>query len=133
MAYGRPSSPTFVVKTYLNISEFDERYLNKSINVANSAYNEMLSIGIKRLNALRKNKQYCTLINELKECDDEDKHKQKLIYDQLNVLCMNYNITTKAFLDYLRIKRNNGILYKRLKACELQLIAIHAFETIENV
>ena len=133
MAYGRPSSPTFVVKTYLNISEFDERYLNKSINVANSAYNEMLSVGIKRLNALRKNEQYCTLINELKECDDEDKHKQKLIYDQLNVLCMNYNITTKAFLDYLRIKRNNETLYKRLKACELQLIAIHAFETIENV
>lgn len=133
MAYGRPSSSTFVVKTYLNISEYDERYLNKSINVVNSAYNEMLSVGIKRLNSLRKNEQYWILINELKECNDEDKRKQKLICDQLNILCTNYNLTTKAFLDYLRIKRNNGALYKRLRANELQLIAIHAFETIENV
>ena len=133
MAYGRPSSSTFVVKTFLNISEYDERYLNKSVNVANSAYNEMLSVGIKRLNALHKDEQYRILINKLKECDDEDKHKKKLIYDQLNVLCINYNLTTKAFLDYLRLKRNNGILYKRLNSNELQLIAIHAFETIENV
>ena len=133
MAYGRPSSSTFIVKTFLNISEYDERYLNKSINVANSAYNEMLSIGIKRLNTLRNNKRYWLLIDELKECDDEDKRKKKLIYDQLNVLCTNHNLTTTAFLDYLIIKRNNGTLYKRLKANELQLIAIHAFETIENV
>ena len=133
MAYGRPSSSTFVVKTYLNISEYDERYLNKSINVVNSAYNEMLSVGIKRLNSLHKDEQYWILINELKEYNDEDKRKQKLICDQLNILCTNYNLTTKAFLDYLRIKRNNGALYKRLRANELQLIAIHAFETIENV
>lgn len=133
MAFGRPSSSTFVVKTYLNISEYDERYLNKSMNVANSAYNEMLSVGIKRLNALRKDNYYILLINELKECDDEDKHKQKIIYDQLNVLCINYKLTTKAFLDYLKIKRNSGTLYKRFKANELQLIAINAFETIKNV
>ena len=133
MAFGRPSSSTFVVKTYLNISEYDERYLNKSMNVANSAYNEMLSVGIKRLNILRKDKHYWELINELKECDKEDKRKKKIIYDQLQLLCINYNLTTKAFLDYLRIKRNHEILYKRLRANELQLIAIHAFETIENV
>lgn len=133
MAFGRPSSSTFVVKTFLNISEYDEHYLSKSMNVTNSAYNEMLSIGIKCLNALRKDEQYGILINQLKECDNEDKRKKKLIYDQLKILCAKYNLTIKAFLDYLKVKRNNGTLYKRLAANELQLIAIHAFKTIEKV
>ena len=80
------NTSTFVVNTYLNISEYDERYLNKSINIANSAYNEMLSVGIKGLNALRKNERYWLLIDKLKECDKEDKFKKKLIQAELKEL-----------------------------------------------
>ena len=132
MAFGKFSTTTFVIKILLNISEYDERYLNKSINVANSAYNEMLAVGIKSLIELRKNKHYWVLINKLKECDEEDKQKQKLLYEQLNLLSSKYNLTTQGFLDYLRIKRNNGALYKRLRASELQLVAIHVFETLKK-
>lgn len=126
------NTSTFVVNTYLNISEYDERYLNKSINIANSAYNEMLSVGIKGLNALRKNERYWLLIDKLKECDKEDKFKKKLIQAELKELREFYGLSSNLFEKYLKNKRNNGTLYRRFNSAELQVIASHAFETIKK-
>ena len=124
------NTSTFVIKTYLNISKYYERYLNKSINVANSAYNEMLSVGIKRLTALRNNKCYWLLIDELKECDKKDKLKKKRIQSELKELREFYGLSSSLFEQYLKDKRNNGTLYKRFNSAELQVIASSAFNTV---
>lgn len=128
----KSNTPTFIVKTYLNISEYDERYLNKSINVANSAYNEMLCIGIKRLKALRNDKRYWLLIDELKECDKKDKIKTTRIQSELKEIREFYGFSSSLFEQYLKDKRNKGTLYKRFNSAELQVIAKHAFNNINK-
>ena len=126
------NTSTFVIKTYLNISKYNERYLNKSINVANSAYNEMLSVGIKRLTALRNDKRYWLLIDELKDCDKENKLKKKRIQAELKELREFYGFSSNLFEKYLKDKRNNSTLYRRFNSAELQVIASSAFNTVNK-
>ena len=128
----KSNTPTFIVKTYLNITKYDERYLNKSINVANSAYNEMLCVGIKRLKALRNNKRYWLFINELKDCDKEDKLKKKRIQAELKELREFYGFSSNLFEKYLKDKRNNRTLYRRFNSAELQVIASSVFNTVKK-
>ena len=58
MAYGKKSTPTYVVKVLLDLKANDYRTVEKSMNVANSIYNNMLSKGKKRINKLRFDKTY---------------------------------------------------------------------------
>lgn len=48
MAYGNDSTPTFVVKIPLDLKPNDYRTVEKTVNVANSIYNDMLSEGKKK-------------------------------------------------------------------------------------
>lgn len=66
MAYGNDSTPTFVVKIPLDLKPNDYRIVEKTVNVANSIYNDMLSEGKKRINKLRTDKAYWKLIKDLK-------------------------------------------------------------------
>lgn len=44
----RAQTPSYVVSVKLKLSESIENHLEKSFNIANSAYNEALSFGLKR-------------------------------------------------------------------------------------
>ena len=62
MVFGKKSTSTYVVKVLLDLKVNDYRTVEKSMNVANSIYNDMLSEGKKRINKLRADKTYCDLI-----------------------------------------------------------------------
>ena len=149
MAYGRKSTPTFVVNVLLDLKSNDYRTVEKSMNVANSIYNDMLSEGKKRINKLRADKTYWELIkhyNDAKEHNEKrskikDKAKKakipvidtKPINASINNLIKSYGLTDSDFKTFLKDRRHNVAYYKSLTAIEVQVIASHVFNTIENV
>ena len=58
----RAQTPSYVVSVKLKLSESIENHLEKSFNIANSAYNEALSFGLKRFEALKQNSDYQNLL-----------------------------------------------------------------------
>ena len=48
MTFGNESTPTYVVKLLLDLKPNDYRTIEKTVNVANSIYNDMLSKGKKK-------------------------------------------------------------------------------------
>lgn len=58
----RSQTPSFVVSVKLKLSKSIENRLEKSFNIANSAYNEALSFGLKRFEALKQNFDYQELL-----------------------------------------------------------------------
>ena len=58
----RAQTPSFVVSVKLKLTESIENHLEKSFNIANSAYNEALSFGLKRFEALKQNAYYQNLL-----------------------------------------------------------------------
>ena len=47
----RVRTPSYVVSVKLHLPEAIEAYLEKSFRIANSAYNEVLSFGLRRFEA----------------------------------------------------------------------------------
>ena len=92
MAYGNDSTPTFVVKIPLDLKPNDYRTVEKTVNVANSIYNDMLSEGKKRINKLRTDKAYWKLIKDLKNAKEHNKK------------CSNQKIDIKPIYFKSRIK-----------------------------
>ena len=64
MTRNNETTPTYVVKILLDLKPNDYRTVEKSMNVANSIYNDMLSEGKKRINRLRADENYWTLIKD---------------------------------------------------------------------
>jgi len=54
----RTQTPSFVVKVKLHLQDNVKNHLNKSFHIADSAYNETLSFGLKRFSAMKKNERY---------------------------------------------------------------------------
>ena len=149
MAYGYKPTTTYVVKIPLDLKANDYRTIEKTMNVANSIYNDMLSEGKKRINRLRADKTYWTLIkdyNDAKERNEKrskikDKTKKakipvidtKLINNQINNLVKSYDLTDHDFKMFLSNRRNSSSCYKILSSSEVQVIASHVFKTIKNV
>ena len=149
MAYGNEPTSTFVVKIPLDLKPNNYRSVEKSMNVANSIYNDMLSEGKKRINRLRADKNYWKLIKDYNDAKEHNEKRSKIkdkvkkakipvmdtkpINDAINKLIKSYGLTDPDFKIFLKERRNKLQCYKILSSSEVQVIASHAFKTIENV
>ena len=149
MTFGKKSTPTFVVKVLLDLKPNDYKTVEKSMNVANSIYNDMLSEGKKRINKLRADKTYWTLIKDYNDAKEHNKKCSKIkdkekkakvpiidtkpISASINNMVKSYGLSQTDFETFLRVRRYNVPSYKILSAIEIQVIAKQAFNTIKNV
>lgn len=78
MAYGNDPTPTFVVTLDLNLKPNDYRTVEKSMNVANSIYNDMLNEGKKRINKLRSDNLYWKLIKDLNVAKEHNEKRSEI-------------------------------------------------------
>ena len=133
------TTPTFVVKVLLDLKPNDYRTVEKSMNVANSIYNDMLSEGKKRINRLRADENYWKLIkdyNDAKEHNEKHSNQKidiKVINNQLKNMVKSYGLSQTDFEHFLRDRRHKLDFYKALSTPEIQVIAKQAFDTIKNV
>ena len=58
----RAQTPSYVVSTKVQLPESIAKRLEKSLRISNSAYNEALSFGLKRFEALKRNSTYQELL-----------------------------------------------------------------------
>ena len=58
----RAQTPSYVVSVKLHLPEPIENRLEKSFHISNSVYNEGISLGLKRFEALKRNPYYRELL-----------------------------------------------------------------------
>ena len=58
----RAQTPSYVVSVKLHLPKHIENHLEKSFHIANSAYNEIISLGLKRFEAMKRNPYYQELL-----------------------------------------------------------------------
>lgn len=66
------------MKVLLDLKANDYRTIEKSMNVTNSIYNDMLSEGKKRINKLRADKTYWDLINDYNNAKEHNEKRSKI-------------------------------------------------------
>lgn len=139
MINSNESTPTYVVKMALNLKANDYRRVEKSMNVANSIYNDMLTEGVKRINKLRSDNLYWKLIKDLKDAKEHNQKRSnqkidiKPINNQLKNMIKSYGLSQSDFEIFLRDRRHNLDFYKVLSTPEIQVIAQQVFNTIKHV
>ena len=143
----RAQTPSFVVSVKLKLPESIENHLEKSFRISNSAYNEIVSLGLKRFEAMKRNPYYQELlearhlvkagIDKLKKAKKKTKGlvQQAKLYDKaLFELRKVYDLTEFSLSTYLsKQRRKDGSSYKQLSASEIQVIAGQAYKTLEKV
>lgn len=149
MTKSNEPTPTFVVKVLLDLKPNDYRTVEKSMNVANSIYNDMLSEGKKRINKLRADENYWKLIKDLTDAKEHNEKRSKIknktkkakvpvidtkpISASINNMIKYYGLSQTDFETFLKNRRHNMQCYKFLSSMEVQVIAKQAFDTIKNV
>ena len=139
MSSDKESTPTYVVKILLDLKANDYRTVEKSMNVANSIYNDMLSEGKKRINKLRADENYWKLIKDYNDAKEHNKKRSnqkidiKPINNQIKNMVKSYVLSQTDFERFLKDRRHNLDFYKVLSTPEIQVIAKQAFNTIKNV
>ena len=119
MAFGNKPTSTYVVKVLLDLKANDYRTVEKSMNVANSIYNDMLSEGIKRINKLRADKTYWKLIKDYNDAKEHNEKRSKIkdkakifvidtkpISASINNMIKSYGLTDPDFKIFLRDRRH---------------------------
>ena len=143
----RAQTPSYVVSVKLHLPEQIENHLEKSFRISNSVYNEGISLGLKRFEALKRNPYYQELlearrlakagIDKLKKAKKKTKGliQQVKLYDKaLLELRKAYGLTESELQKYLaQQRRKSGSPYQQLAACEIQIIATQAYQTLEKV
>lgn len=143
----RTQTPSYVVSIKLHLPKQIENYLEKSFRVSNSVYNEGISLGLKRFDAMKQNPYYQALlkarrlakagIDKLKKAKKKTKGltQQIKLYDKaLLELRKAYGLTEFELSAYLcRQRRKDGSPYKQLGAGEIQVIASQAMKTLEKI
>ena len=143
----RAQTPSYVVSVKLHLPEQIENRLEKSFRISNSVYNEGISLGLKRFEALKRNPYYQELlearrlaktgIDKLKKARKKTKGlvQQVKLYDKaLLELRKAYGLTEFDLSAYLsQQRRKEGSSYKQLSASEIQIIARDAMKTLEKV
>ena len=143
----RAQTPSYVVSVKLKLSESIENHLEKSFNIANSAYNEALSFGLKRFEALKQNSDYQNLLEARRQALSGiatlKKAKRKTVgLSQQVKLCNRalflvqkaYSLTEFGLSTHLSAqRRKDGSSYQHLSAGELQVIASQAYKALEKV
>ena len=143
----RAQTPSYVVSTKVRLPESIANRLEKSFRISNSAYNEALSFGLKRFEALKQNSQYQDLLEArrpvvaklaaLKKTKKKDKalsEQVKEYNDALFELQKAYNLTESELQKHLaQQRRKQGSPYQQFNAGEIQVIASQAYKTLEKV
>ena len=143
----RAQTPSYVVSVKLHLPKQIENRLEKSFHISNSAYNEGISHGLKRFEALKRNPYYQELlearrlakagIDKLKKAKKKTKGlvQQVKLYDKaLFELRKAYGLTEFGLSAYLcQQRRKEGSPYKQLGSSEIQVIAHQAMKTLEKV
>lgn len=143
----RVQTPSYVVSVKLQLTKSIENRLEKSFNIANSAYNEALSFGLKRFEALTQNSHYQELLEARRRISDatsksrKTKKNSKDLIKQIKdcnealfALRKAYSLTEFGLSERLSQRRRKvGSPYKQLNSGELQVIARHAMKTLEKV
>ena len=143
----RAQTPSYVVSVKLHLPEQIENHLEKSFRISNSVYNEGISLGLKRFEALKRNPYYQELlearrlakagIDKLKKSKKKTKGliQQVKLYDKaLFELRKAYGLTEFDLSAHLcQQRRKEGSPYKQLGAGEIQIIAGQAMKTLEKV
>ena len=125
----RAQTASFVVQTKLKLSTSVENYLEKSFNVAASAYNEALSFGLRRFKALKQNPLYQELLEKRRDIEAQ-KECDKALFE----LRKSYGLTEYDLQTYLgKQRRRPNSPYQKLNSGELQVIAAQAYKALEKV
>ena len=125
----RAQTASFVVQTKLKLSKSVENYLEKSFNVAASAYNEALSFGLRRFKALEQNPSYRELLEKRRNVDVQKECGQSLFE-----LRKSYGLTEYGLSAHLsKQRRMPNSSYRHLSASEIQVVASHAYKALEKV
>lgn len=143
----RAQTPSYVVSVKLHLPKQIENRLEKSFHISNSAYNEGISLGLKRFDAMKQNPYYQELlearrlakagITKLKKAKKKTKGlvQQVKLYDKaLFELRKAYGLTEFELSAYLcQKRRKEGSSYKQLAANEIQIIAAQVMKTLKKV
>ena len=143
----RAQTPSYAVSTKVPLPESIAKRLEKSLRISNSAYNEALSFGLKRFEALKRNSQYQELLEArrpvvaelaaLKKAKKKDKALSKQVKDYngaLFELRKAYGLTESELQKHLaRQRRKPGSPYQQFNSGEIQVIASQAYKTLEKV
>ena len=128
----RAQTPSYVVSVKLHLPESVKAYLEKSFRIANSAYNEALSFGLRRFEAMKGNPTYQALLAERQGC--VDKAQRKELDQALAQLRKDYGLMKYSLSNRLSQQRRvSGSAYRHLNAGELQVIGRQAYQTLEKV
>ena len=125
----RAQTTSFVVQTKLKLPTSVENYLEKSFNIAASAYNEALSFGLRRFEAIKQNPLYQELLEKRRDAGVQ-KECDKALFE----LRKSYELTEYDLQTYLSCRRKTlNSPYQKLNSGELQVIASQAYKTLEKV
>ena len=139
----RASTPSFVVSVKVHLPEQIENHLEKSFNIANSAYNEALGLGLRRIKAMRANPRYQELLEVRQSLAKSTQRLKKSkglawqlkLYDKaLSGLRIDYGLSEFSLSKHLTNRRNEpNSPYQHLNSGELQVIAKEVYQTLEKV
>ena len=139
----RASTPSFVVSVKVHLPKQIENHLEKSFNITNSAYNEALGLGLRRINAMRANPRYQELLETRRSiaASIERLKKSKGLVWQLKLydkalynLRLDYGLSEFSLSKHLTNRRNEpNSPYQHLSSSELQVIAKDVYQTLEKV
>ena len=143
----RAQTPSYVVSTKIQLPGSIAMRLEKSLRISNSAYNEALSFGLKRFEALKRNSYYQELLEALRltrkgiarlekaEKTAKGLKQQVKCYNKvLSELRKTYSLTEYGLSAHLgQQRRKPGSPYQQFNAGEIQVIAGQAMKTLEKV
>ena len=139
----RAQTTSYVISVKLRLPETVENHLEKSFHIVNSAYNEALSFGLRRFEALKQNPTYQELLESRRELLQKPEKEQKTknfkaqkkeIDKALTEIRKDYSLTEYGLSEHLsQQRRKPGSVYEHLNSGELQVIAGQAYKTLENV
>jgi len=126
----RAQTSSYVVSVKLKLPESVEHRLEKSFHIANSAYNEALSFGLRRFEALKQNSRYRELLELRRNNDNHRKEYDRALFE----LQKAYGLTEFGLSNRLGQQRKKlNSPYRQLNSGELQVIAGQAYKAFEKV
>lgn len=139
----RAQTPSYVVSVKLRLPETIENHLEKSFHIVNSAYNEALSFGLRRFEALKQNPTYQELLESRRELLQKPEREQKTkkfkaqkkeIDKTLMNIRKDYSLTEFGLSQHLSQQRRKlDSVYQHLNSGELQVVASYVMKALEKV
>lgn len=125
----RAQTSSYVISVKLKVTESIKHRLEKSFHIAASAYNEALSFGLRRFEAMKQNSRYQELL-ELRRSNKAYKEYDQALFE----LRKSYDLTEFGLSNRLGQQRKKpNSPYRQLNSGELQVIAGQAYKTLEKV